>query len=149
MNNKNINDDFMTYFKPLQDFVDIMDNVELIYNDLFERVGELDRETSDMLHDFEFDKFYRTEGHRKARKLKEIRQERRTAKNTMELLYPLKEYVKYNRKIKGDIKKVLEQIDRADKAQNTRVYAPRAMSNIGIAQKHFESKTINIKKRVV
>ena len=138
--------DYMRNFQVLTDFINTLDNAEKAFKELYDRVGELDRETSDMLHDFEFDKFYRTEGHRKARHLKAIRQERRAAKNTMELLYPLKEFARNNRALKNNVKRILGEIEKVAAEQESRVYIPRVLDNIAITNQHFECKFIEIKK---
>lgn len=137
-------DEYMQNFSALSDFVKVMDNAEKVYNQLFERVGELDRETNDMLHDFEFDKFYRTEGHRKARRLQAIRQERRAAKNTMELLYPLKEFARNNRNLKHSVKRVLGEIEKVANEQESRVYTARALEDISINNQHYDCNVIKL-----
>ena len=125
-------------------FVSAMDQIEKQYGELFDRVGALDKETSDMLHDFEFDHFYRTEGHRKARRLQTIRQERRAAKNKMELLYPIREFVRSHQKLKVDLHKVVTAIKKVQEDQKNRVYIPRVCTDMAIANKHFENKVVNI-----
>lgn len=137
-------EDYLKNFQALTDFVDVMENAEKTFKQLYDRVGELERETSDLLHDFEFDKFYRTEGHRKARRLQAVRQERRAAKNTMELLYPLKEFARNNRQLRGNVKRIIKEIERVAAEQEARVYKPRVLEDMAINDKHFESNVIEL-----
>lgn len=135
--------EYMQNFKSMGEFLDVLENVEKFYKVLYDRVGELDRETQDMLHDFEFDSFYRTEGHRKARKLKAVRQERRAIKNTIELLYPLKEFAQNNRKLRKDINHVISEMERVLDELKSRTYVPRALKDMEITDKHFECNFID------
>lgn len=138
---------YMENFKPLMDFVTLLENAEKMYKQLYDRVGELDKETSDMLHDLEFDKFYRTEGHRKARHMQAIRQERRAAKNTIELLAPLRDFARNNRNLRSSVKRVLNEIEKAANAQETRVYIPRVLDTITINNRHFECNVIQLEEK--
>ena len=136
--------DFMNNFKALPAFLDVLENAEVTFKNLYDRVGELDKATNDMLHDFEFDKFYRTEGHRKARQLKAIRQERRAAKNTMELLYPLKEFARNNRSLRSAINKLMEEIEKVAEKQEVRVYEPRILEKSPVAGQHFDTNVMEL-----
>lgn len=129
---------FMENFKSLGEFLEVMERSEKVFKKLYDRVGELDRETQDMLHDFEFDSFYRTEGHRKARKLKAVRKERRAVKNAIELLYPLKEFARNNRKLRQDINRLIADMEKVVEEQKRRTYAPRVLKGMEINDKHFD-----------
>lgn len=149
MRKRKYDETYMDNFKVMTDFVAVMENAEKLFKQLYDRVGELDQETSDMLHDLEFDTFYRTGGHRKARRIKEIRQERRAAKNTMEIIYPLKEFARANRNLRNSVKRMISDMEKIAKDQNSRVYAPRVLDDINIANKHFECNVIELKKEAI
>ena len=144
MNKCKYEEDFMNNFKALPAFLDVLENAEVTFKTLYDRVGELDKATNDMLHDFEFDKFYRTEGHRKARQLKAIRQERRAAKNTMELLYPLKEFARNNRNLRASIGKLMDDIEKVAEKQEVRVYEPRVLEKSPVAGQHFDTNVMKL-----
>lgn len=130
--------------KKVSDFVALLDTAEKQNCDLIDYIKMMDDEQQDILHEFELDKFYRTEGHRKARRLKTIRQKRRAAKDTIELWSPLKEFAKRNRKIKNELRETIEDINALIKEQNKRVYLPRINEKSTVAGKHYEAERINV-----
>ena len=132
----------------IQAFLDLLDTAEKQNCELIDLVKECDNEQQDLLHEFELDKFYRDEGHRKARRLQRVRQTRRVAKDTIELWMPMKEVSKANKKLKQMLNEVIGQVKHKVYEHNTRIYQPRGLENCEIAGKHFEPRSIDISERV-
>lgn len=125
-------------------------SIKTHYQELYNEVGEYDKETCDCLHDLEFTKFYRTGGHRRARHLKAIRQARRKCKDEMELIAPLKEYLDKNPSLTDDISQVIGRIRQIHAKQAVRIYTPRIKSNEDMFNgKHFDENENNDKKITV
>jgi hypothetical protein len=120
-------------------FLELLTTIEKSYDTLYAEVGKIDKETSDLLHDLEFDIFCGREGYKKAKRIKEIRMRRRELKNTMELVNPLREYSKIHSKIKIDLYKVITQMGTIAKDQSERVYVPRVRNDLKIANQHFST----------
>lgn len=112
------------------------------YQQLYEQVGSYDRETSDCLHDIEFDHFYRTGGHRKARYLQKIRKERRRAKEEMEQLCPIKDVIKKGSESEHfiqEIREALTKVNEVVELQKNRTYRPRVRDDLNIVGQHFDT----------
>lgn len=82
-------------------------------------------ETQDILHTIELDKHTYYEYARLSKKLKEIRDYRREAKNTQEALLPLVGWVEQNKPVIKSLERVLGDMRKAEKKQENRMYAPR------------------------
>lgn len=132
----------------IKDFVALLDLAEKQNCDLIDILKKMEDEQMDILHEFEMDKFYRTEGHRKALRLKKIRQERRVIKDTLELWSPLKEFAKSHRRIKAELREMIEDIEDITKEQKKRIYTPRIDTESVVAGKHFEPKKMDIPGRI-
>jgi hypothetical protein len=120
-------------------FLELLTTIDKNYDVLYDEVGRIDRETQDLLHDLEFDTFCGREGYKKAKRIKEIRQRRRELKDTMELVYPLKDYFKNHGKLKIDMHKLTVQMKTVARDQTTRIYIPRVRGDLKIANQHFPS----------
>lgn len=120
-------------------FVELLTTIEKNYKALFDEVGKIDKETSDLLHDLEFDNFCGRDGYKKAKTIKGIRMHRRELKNAMELAAPLREYCKLHSKLKFDLQNILVQMSQIAKDQSERVYIPRVRTDLKIANHHFVS----------
>jgi len=132
----------------IEAFIKILDCAERQNCELIDLMKEMENEQLDILHEFELDKFYRTEGHRKARRLKKIRQTRRVAKDMIELYLPIKEFSKDNRKMKQALRDVVEKVRHVICEQSTRVYQPRADMDSCIAGKHYAACRIDISDHI-
>lgn len=119
-------------------FLRILERTDKQYEYIKNCINLCDKETEDLLHDIEFSKFYRTEGHRKARRLKEVRQERRNAKDLAEYLMLIRTFASKNSKMKSEIHKLLQALSEIEREQKKRVYAPRVIKDLDTANRHFE-----------
>lgn len=132
----------------LENFIKLLDTAEKQNCHLVNVLHVMNDEQQDILHEFELDKFYRTEGHRKARRLQKMRQTRRVVKDTLELWMPLKEFAKTHRKLKSELRDVCNDIKHIIHEQNTRTYKPRIDTNSCIAGKHFNPTSINLEDEI-
>lgn len=81
---------------------------------------------NDILHDFELVEHTHNERGRMGKELTEIRRQRRAAKNTCELLYPLCEWIgNYNNAIKA-LQRVLGEMRQIEGKQKNRQYYRKA-----------------------
>lgn len=141
-------DRIMNEMQKIKVFIALLDLAEKQNCDLIDILKKMEDEQMDILHEFEMDKFYRTEGHRKALRLKKIRQERRVIKDTLEIWNPLKEFAKGHRRIKSELRDLIEDIEAIAKEQKKRVYTPRINTQSSIAGKHFEPEKIDIPEKI-
>lgn len=138
----------MNELNKIKEFIALLDLAEKQNCDLIDILKKMEDEQLDILHEFEMDKFYRTEGHRKARRLKKIRQERRVIKDTLEIWNPLKEFAKGHRRIKSELRDMIDDIEAIAKEQRKRIYKPRIDKESVIAGKHFEAEKMDIPEKI-
>ena len=132
----------------IKKFIDLLDMSEKQNCELIDLLRSMDDEQQDILHEFELDKFYRTEGHRKARRLQNIRRIRRGVKDTIALWLPVKEFAKSHKKLKTELKDVINEIDHIVYEQQHRIYKPRINMTSCIAGRHYECQKIDLKKKL-
>lgn len=109
----------------LQNFLSLLradDELFRIAQDDEQRANE---ETQDILHSLELDKHTYHEKAKLAIKLEDVRQRRRTAKETQETLSPIVEWALQNRPIIKGLEKVLGEMRKAESRQEHRMYSPR------------------------
>ena len=125
-------------------FIGLLNVAEKQNCDLITLLKRVDDEQQDILHEFELDTFHRSEGHKKARRLKEIRQIRCFLKDTIALWMPIKEFAKDHKNIKFSLMKVVSDIENVINEQNTRTYIPRVDKNSSIAGQHYEPLRLDV-----
>lgn len=108
-------------------FIDFLNDSTDIYQEALKDLSDSDRETQDLLHFIEFEKVDARTRMQIYKKLKAIRQKRRCAKNTVELLQPI---VQWNDK-HGDAidplnKKILPSVQAIEIMQETRKYTTKS-----------------------
>ena len=121
----------------VQNFLDLLSTIDKTYGALYDEVGKADREQQDLLHDIEFSTFCGRDGFKKAKEIQALRIRRREAKNTMEIIGPLREYQRNHQKTKIDLHKVVQQMKLCKRDQGERVYVPRVRTDLKIANQHF------------
>ena len=96
-----------------------------------------DEETQDYLHELELANLNGIEMSKIAKKLKNIRKERRELKNQLEIINTLKGYTdKYVTKgILPETKQVAKNLETLEKNQKTRAYTPRVVKDLKCAKK--------------
>lgn len=123
--------------KIIRDFMTLIEQAEKENTELNQVISDCDKAIEDLLHDIEFDHFYRTQGHQKARQIKEIRQRRREAKDLLRYVTPIRDFLRSNQKIRNELHKILTGFDYTEEMQKKRVYAPRMLTELSTANRHF------------
>lgn len=121
----------------VQNFLDLLTTIDKNYDALYEEVGKADKEQQDLLHDIEFTTFCGRDGYKKAKEIQALRIRRRELKNTMELIGPIRDYMRNHQKTKLDLHKIVQQMRLIKRDQNERVYIPRVRNDLKIANQHF------------
>lgn len=86
---------------------------------------QADAETQDILHTLELDRHSYSEVAHLGKKLIAVRQRRRKAKETQEALLPIVGWAEANRPAVKALERVLGEMRKAEKRQETRIYAQR------------------------
>lgn len=131
-------------------FKDIADSIDKVVNflskcqqeesDLKTKQKNLEREIQDVEHELEFRDMTRSERSRAADKIKELRTERRYAKNMLELLEPFLTSNREQAKIIQSMTTLSAKTNAIISTQNNRTYNPRTQNgkaNSKIIGKHF------------
>ena len=134
-----VREDGEKVIQQLQEFYDLLNGAEERHTKLIDLVKEYEGITLDMLHELEAGSFQRTEGHRRARALRDVRLKRRTAKDTMMLFEPLKNFSKKNIPLKAELLRCISDMKAYLKEMDERFYIPRAQDKKSpISGQHFE-----------
>lgn len=107
--------DFLTYLRASDERYRMAQEDERQAND----------ETQDILHSLELDKHTYNEQAKLARKLVDVRQRRRIAKETQEATAPIVVWSEANKPVIKALERVLGDVRKAEKRQEHRMYAPR------------------------
>ena len=121
----------------IHNFLHLLNSAPDIYQELYDTVGKADRLTSDILHDIEFNDFKQTEGYKKALELKKTKQTRRQAKEMMEYLKIINEFVKGNRNLVDNLRSLQSSFDAIIDEQKQRIYTSKLDNTVKI--QHFEA----------
>lgn len=97
------------------------------YKAAFDKVGQCDKETNDILHALELNNPKRNERNRMATRLRNIRLERRENKNIVEINEPLVLFLESERgaNMMNLLKEVLGKTRKIEEYHNNRTYYPR------------------------
>lgn len=108
-------------------------DIDKRYNENHEIISRTDKETQDLLHEIEFAKFNGVQGYWLAKKLQEVRQDRRKAKNENEQLWYLyKDVFGNNPAFKNALTNAHRNIKRKEQEQDERSYTPRVRDDLTI-----------------
>lgn len=106
-------------------FLTFLRNCEQDYRIALQSEQEANGETSDILHMLEFeDKDYHSMA-RMSKELKAIRQNRRKAKDKMNVLSPIVEWIGNNKDVIKTLERLLGTVRSAEKDTENRFYTPR------------------------
>lgn len=87
--------------------------------------AEADAATQDILHALELGQHGRTDRARLALKLREVRRQRRRAKDTLARTGPVAAWARENQKTVKDLERLLGEVRKAERQTANRAYAPR------------------------
>lgn len=86
---------------------------------------EANDETQDLLHSIELEQHDDAEFAQLSRNLQRVRQQRRTAKDTMSETLPVLDWMDANRQVIKGLEQLLGQVRKAEKNTENRIYTPR------------------------
>lgn len=108
------------------DLIWLLRNAQKQFDGNCESIGTTDRETQDILHKIELDNFNASSGFMLAKKLQNIRCERRNLKDENFILNHLLVFISKNKNLMQDLQKTISSIIEAEKFQKERQYYPRS-----------------------
>lgn len=115
----------MKYSEQIEDFLNFMRKVKTDYNIAVSSEKEANDATQDLLHSLElcentYHKYART-----AKKMAQVRQERRAAKDTREQLQPIVDWLEENDRVIYGLENLLGNVRKAEKLTEGRFYTPK------------------------
>lgn len=125
--------------KEIENFLNLVREVENDYVYNSGEVNTLDKLTQDYLHDIELGNMDYKARAKIATKLRDTRQKRRKCKDKTLIYYPFVEYVKNHKNSINDLKNVLGSVRKEAKAQSNRVYI-RKVDNAYVTEKYTKTK---------
>lgn len=113
----------------ISDFVKMMEDASKDYAWNYEEVGRMDRLTQDYLHKLELGGLDYKERAKVATQLAHCRQVRRECKDTVEVLWPLVEFLESDRgkNLYNLLREALGKTRKVEERMETRVYTPRVL----------------------
>lgn len=123
----------MKYGEQIEGFLDFMRNVKTDYNIAVSCEKDANDATQDLLHSLELCKNTYHKYARTAKKLAQVRKERRAAKDIREQLQPIVDWMEENGKFLFKLEMLLGNVRKAEKATEGRFYTPKTdvISEIG------------------
>lgn len=106
-------------------FLDFLKECDERYRMAVADETETNNETQDVLHCMELEEHTYHETARLGRKLVEIRQRRRAAKNIVLKTQPVHDWISANQKVIGELQRVLGSVRKEERKQENPVYFPR------------------------
>lgn len=128
----------------IQEFVSLLDTAPERYQELFTHLDKCNKLTNDIVHDIEFARFDADEygfqnGYEKAKRLQEIRQERRRYKDQIEYYKLLKDYALKSKQFKESLEDLLLSFEEILEEQSKRRYVSRASGDDLSCEQHVIS----------
>jgi hypothetical protein len=109
----------------LEKFRDFLVNVKKDYDHYYELVGKMDELTQDYLHDFEFGQLTYSERNKLGTKMHKCRCERRIAKDIVQELEPVVNFIDGNHNFTNRINELLGEVRKIEKSHINRHYNRR------------------------
>ena len=110
----------------VENFLDYLREVESQYNIAIMEQKEAELLTQDLLHKLELEDISHHEYAYLAKELKEIRKQRRIAKDTILCTSPIIQYARDNHKVIKQLEQLLGEVRKAEKSLENRHYTPKA-----------------------
>ena len=133
--------DFTSFADNLSNIVEVLSQLPALETNLRNQLSNLDAQEQDLLHEVEIVDLSRREKNVYVVKLQELRKKRRSVKNLLELIDPILKVTKSNSKIIYDLSTLSYKIKEVLKIQNTRVYIPKARTDLKIIKlQNMEAK---------
>lgn len=113
------------YSKHIDEFLRFLREAKQEYDIAILGQSETEKETQDILHAVELDRHTYHEHARLSKTLKEVREERRKAKDKREQLEPIVKWGEENEKTVKELERLLGEVRKIEKKMGKRVYIPR------------------------
>lgn len=117
---------------------DILREASVQYGIAQSTYNEANKKQEDILHEIEFGNHNNRALARLGKELKEVRAERRLAKNTMQLVGPILRWEEDNRSAYNKISQAIALTRKIDKEQREKVYHMKSEGKIGDIIEHVE-----------
>lgn len=111
--------------KTIEEFLNFLHDIEQKYAMAIEDQKEADNETQDILHAIELNAFDTKKTRGLVKTLQKIRKRRRTAKETIEIYYPVLTWVGQNRSIIKSLERLLGDVRKVERRIEGRTYSPK------------------------
>lgn len=116
--------------KGIENFLAYLREMEQLHNISLMNESEANDATQDILHSLELEEHDYHEIARLGKKLKEVRQSRRAAKDLIRQTYPIVEWAENNRSVIKGVEQLLGKVRKEEKNAEGRFYTPRTEVNI-------------------
>lgn len=116
-----------------ESFAKLISSVDRDWDDLYTEIGNLDKETSDLVHEVELTEFDHVEGYQLSLEIKKIRQKRRVYKDYQALISPLKEFASYNKNLQIPLFKAINEMKKRSSFKDSRLYFPRIRKDLKLS----------------
>ena len=115
--------------KGIENFLAYLREMEQLHNISLMNESEANDATQDILHSLELEEHDYHETARLGKKLKEVRQSRRAAKDLIQQIYPIVEWAENNRSVIKGLEQLLGKVRKEEKNTEGRFYTPRTDLN--------------------
>lgn len=109
----------------IENFLNFLRETEQLYRIAVMEEQEANDETQDILHSLELTEMDYHEKAKTAQRLKEVRQKRRSAKDTVNKSRPIVEWTGSNQQVAKALERLLGDVRRAEKNTKNRIYTPK------------------------
>lgn len=115
----------LTASKPVEGFLDFLREARTAYNIARSEESDANDATQDLLHSLELEEHRYHEYARLSSALRDVRRQRRAAKDAVQRLQPLVEWMDKNNKAIKEMERLLGEIRRAEASIENRHYNPK------------------------
>lgn len=109
----------------ISEFLNLLNAVAPSYQYAYDKVGEQDKLTQDILHSLELENLKYNERAKLATQLQQVRRSRRGYRDMVEELEPIAEFAKNNKKFLDMLRQCLGEVRKQEKYHENRRYFPR------------------------
>jgi hypothetical protein len=120
-------------YMAIKEFKYIIEQLEQYNDEIFGTITQCDRKTQDILHEIEFHKFNACGGYTLAKRIKETREIRRSARNEKEIIQYFKKFSDENKNLTIKLSNILCSMKQMKKRQEDRVYTPKIQEELSVA----------------
>lgn len=115
--------------KGIENFLAYLREMEQLHNISLMDESEANDATQDILHSLELEEHNYHETAQLGKRLKEVRQSRRVAKDFIRQTYPIIEWAENNRSVIKGLEQLLGKVRKEEKNTEGRFYTPRTETN--------------------